>query len=158
MRVLDERVEIDAPADLVWGLLADFGGVSKWAPGMRASIILGDRHQGVGAMRAMRHAWGFQFQERITQWHEGKGFSFDVIRAPFPMAEVKETWVMAPRDGVAVVETQVRYGMRLGPLGRLIDWAVVRFIVRREMRGGLGGLKSYAERAAATLDPARYPD
>jgi len=147
MRLLEERVEIRAPADEVWAILADFGNVAEWAPYMRKSHQIGDQDSGVGMRRGMRHAWGFRFEEEVTQWHVGKGFAFDVLKAPFPMKDVKEVWVLAPEDGHTAVETQVRYGTHLGPLGRLADWLLVRFVVRREMRAGLRGLREYAERA-----------
>jgi ligand-binding SRPBCC domain-containing protein len=147
MRVLEERVELRAPAPQVWAVLADFGGVATWAPYMRNSQLLGQQAVGVGARRAMRHAWGFRFEECVTQWHEGKGFSFDVLKAPFPMKNVKETWAIAREDGHTVVSTQVRYGMRLGWVGRILDRLLVRFLVRREMRAGLRGLRQHLERS-----------
>lgn len=148
MRVLEERVELAAPAARVWAALADFGGVAKWAPYMRTSRLLGEQSAGVGTCRAMRHAWGFRFEECVTQWHDDKGFSFDVLQAPFPMQDVKESWAMACDDGYTVVSTQVRYGMRLGLVGRALDALLVRFLVRREMRAGLRGLKQFVERSA----------
>ena len=148
-RLLQERVEIRAPAATVWAVLADFGAVAAWAPYMRQSGLIGASPSGVGMRRAMRHAWGFRFEEIVTQWHEGKGFAFDVLKAPFPMQNVKETWVLAAEDGRTAVETTVRYDMRLAVTGRFLDWLLVRFVVRREMRAGLRGLKEYAERAAA---------
>lgn len=148
MRILEERVEIDAPAALVWDALDDFGGVADWAPFMRNSHLVGDLPRGVGARRAMRHAWGFRFEECVTQWHDGKGFSFDVLKAPFPMREVKESWAMGCEGGRTVVSTQVRYAMGLGPAGRALDAVLVQFLVRREMRAGLGGLKRHLERLA----------
>jgi len=39
----------------------------------------------------------------------------------------------------------VTYDMKLGVLGKAIDWFLVRFIVRREMRSGLKGLKTHSE-------------
>jgi hypothetical protein len=75
-----------------------------------------------------------------------------VLKAPFPMRDVKEVWVLAPENGHTAVETQVRYGTHLGPIGALVDWLLVRFVVRREMRAGLGGLKEYTERAAQQKD------
>jgi ligand-binding SRPBCC domain-containing protein len=154
MRLLEERVEIGAPADRVWEVLADFGNVAGWAPYMRRSHLIGDRHSGIGMRRGMRHAWGFRFEEVVTQWHEGKGFAFDVLKAPFPMKDVKEVWVLAPEDGHTAVETQVRYGAHLGLLGGLVDWLLVRFVVRREMRAGLRGLKEFTERE---VDPVASP-
>jgi uncharacterized membrane protein len=154
MRLLEERVEIGAPADRVWEVLADFGNVAGWAPYMRSSHLIGDRHSGIGMRRGMRHAWGFRFEEVVTQWHEGKGFAFDVLKAPFPMKDVKEVWVLAPEDGHTAVETQVRYGTHLGFLGGIVDWLLVRFVVRREMRAGLRGLKEFTERE---VDPVASP-
>lgn len=145
MRLLEERVEINASAGEVWDLLADFGNVDEWAPYMRQSSLLDGPSTGVGMRRGMRHSWGFRFEEEVTQWHEGKGFAFDVFKAPFPMRDVKEVWVLAPEDGHTAVETQVRYGTHLGFAGRIVDWLLVRFVVRREMRAGLRGLKQNVE-------------
>ena len=138
--------------DVVWRILADFGAVQNWAPYMKKSHLVGDIRSGIGMRRSMRHAWGFRFEEEVTQWHESKGFAFDVIRAPFPMRDVKESWAFGSEKGGTVVETQVRYGVHLGPAGKALDWALIRFVVRREMREGLGGLKRYAESQARQLD------
>jgi ligand-binding SRPBCC domain-containing protein len=158
MRLLEERIEIKAPAGLVWDVLADFGGVAEWAPYMRTSHLIGDQSSGIGMRRGMRHAWGFRFEEIVTQWHDGKGFAFDVLKAPFPMKDVKEVWVVGTEEGHTIVETQVRYGAHLGFLGRIADWLLVRFVVRREMRAGLRGLKQYAETEAGEATAASFAD
>ena len=158
MRLLEERVEIKAPAELVWSVLADFGGVSEWAPYMRTSHLIGEQESGIGMRRGMRHAWGFRFEEVVTQWHASKGFAFDVLKAPFPMKNVKEVWVLGDENGHPVVETQVRYGAYLGPIGWFVDWLLVRFVVRREMRAGLRGLKQYTEQTAADRGTVRFAD
>jgi ligand-binding SRPBCC domain-containing protein len=145
MRVLTEQVEINAPSHLVWEALADFGGVSDWAPYMKHSHLIGDIESGVGTRRGMRHAWGFRFEEAITEWNEGDGYSFDVFRAPFPMKNVHESWVTGRENGNVTVTTEVNYGMKLGPVGTFLDWLLVRFVVKREMRVGLRGLKHSLE-------------
>jgi ligand-binding SRPBCC domain-containing protein len=149
MRILEERVTIAAPPKAVWALLADFGGVADWAPYMRVSKLVGQQATGAGTRRAMRHAWGFRFEECVTQWHDGKGYAFDVLKAPFPLRDVKEAWAMGAEEGRTVVSTQVRYRVYLGLIGLILDWLLVRFVVRREMRSGLAGLKRHAERRAA---------
>lgn len=145
MRVLTEQIGIQAPKHAVWGVLEDFGGVSEWAPYMRKSYLVGDQKSGVGTSRFMRHAWGFGIEELVTEWTDGHGFCFDVHRAPFPMKDVHETWVTSHDSGLSTVATRVTYSMRLGFLGKLVDWMLVRFVVRREMRAGLLGLKKYVE-------------
>jgi ligand-binding SRPBCC domain-containing protein len=146
MRVLTERVEIKASSRAVWETLADFGGVADWAPYMKTSHLIGDIEQGVGTRRGMRHAWGFRFEECVTKWTEGEGFSFVVFKAPFPMRDVHESWLAGREDGYSTVTTQVNYNMKMGPIGSFIDWLLVRFVVKREMRAGLRGLKQHLER------------
>jgi ligand-binding SRPBCC domain-containing protein len=154
MRELFEQVEIAAPPERVWEALADFGDVAAWAPYMRISHLVGDQERGIGTRRAMQHELGFRFEERVTAWDEGEGFAFDVLRAPWPMNDVRESWRITVRDGGTLVSTRVLYGMKVGPAGALLDWSLVRFIVRREMRSGLRGLKEYLERPAAKTSPA----
>jgi ligand-binding SRPBCC domain-containing protein len=145
MRVLSERVKIEAPMAGVWEVLADFGGVADWAPYMKTCQLVGGKSAGVGMRREMRHAWGFRFEERVTDWTEGRGFSFDVLRAPFPMKHVKESWVITGGNGVTTVATQVSYEMHLSVVGQALDTILVSSIVRREMRVGLAGLKQFIE-------------
>jgi hypothetical protein len=145
MRVLTERVEIEASQQAVWKTLADFGGVSDWAPYMKSSNLIGVTKFGVGTCRSMRHAWGFRFEESVTKWNDDEGYSFDVFRAPFPMKDVRESWVTRREDGFSTVTTHVNYDMKLGLLGTFIDWLLVRFVVKREMRAGLRGLKQHLE-------------
>ena len=70
-------------------------------------------------------------------------------------SSVKESWSSSGDNGFTTVNTRVTYGMRLGALGALADWLLVRFIVRREMRSGLRGLKEYVERRAERLTGVR---
>jgi ligand-binding SRPBCC domain-containing protein len=148
MRTLLQSVTIHAPLENVWATLADFGDVAAWAPYMRVSHLLGDQGKGVGTRRAMQHELGFRFEERVTEWVEGEGFTFDVLKAPWPMKDVTESWrIQTDGDGV-IVTTRVVYGMKLGPLGRLLDSGMVQFIVQREMRSGVLGLKAHVEHRA----------
>jgi hypothetical protein len=149
MHKLKERIEIEASLQAVWEVLEDFGGVAHWAPYMRKSSLLGEKKTGVGTCRSMRHAWGFRFEETVTEWSDCRGFSFNVDRAPWPMKNVKENWEIEHGNGRTTVATGVNYGMGLGFLGALLDRFFVLYVVRREMRAGLRGLKQHVESEAA---------
>ena len=145
MRTLEDRTQINAPHAVVWGILSDFSGVATWAPYLRSSSPVGDVESGVGAYRVMRHFWGFRLEESVIEWDEGTGYEFDVVRVPFPIKDVRETWRIEDAEGHVSVTTRVEYDMHLGPLGSALDGALVSHLVRREMREGLKGLKRYAE-------------
>jgi hypothetical protein len=99
----------------------------------------------------MRHFWGFRLEESVVEWDEGVGYSFDVVRVPFPIKDVRETWRIEDNEDHVVVATRVEYDTHLGPVGSAIDAAIVSLLVRREMREGLKGLKRYAETVATGL-------
>jgi hypothetical protein len=48
--------------------------------------------------------------------------------------------------------------MRLGVLGRLLDWVLVQFVVKREMRAGLRGLKQHVESEAEKAGALQFAD
>lgn len=148
MRQIKEGIEISAPLDRVWAVLENFGDVYSWAPYMRSSALIGEQKTGVGTRRKLRHAWGFRLEETVTGWIDGSGFSFDVNRAPWPMKDVREAWVIEYDSNRTIIGTSVEYDMHLGRLGLALDNLLVRFIVRREMRAGLQGLKRYLENSS----------
>jgi len=152
MRILNEQVSIPAPPPAVWVVLEDFGGVAKWAPNMRRSKLIGSQGTGTGARRIMHHHLGFNFEEVITDWNPGTGYSFMVYRAPYPMKNVNENWRVTHLNGQSLVSTQVSYSMALGRVGRWLDSLLVRHIVRREMRKGLKGLKDHVVSATEVTD------
>lgn len=145
MRQVKERIEIGVSLDMVWAILEEFGAAAKWAPSMRHSALIGEQKTGIGTRRKLRHDWGFRLEESVTEWTFGRGFAFDVNRAPYPMKDVRETWLIEHGDGLTTVATTVEYQMRLGWLGSMLDSFLVQHIVRREMRAGLRGLKDFAE-------------
>ena len=158
MRVLTEKISILASDKDLWSVMEDFGSVYKWAPYMHKSTLVGSQSTGVGTCRFLRHVWGFMLEEVVTEWTEGEGFSFDVYRAPYPMKNVHESWLAGRSNGHATVLTSVNYEMRLGFLGRVLDWILVRHIVQREMHTGLLGLKQYVEKQAEKTGRLQYAE
>ena len=149
MRTLENRIQINASHAVVWGILGDFSGVATWAPPLRNSAPVGDVEAGAGAYRVMRHFWGFRLEETVVEWDEGNGFRFDVVKVPFPLRDVRESWHLADGEGQVQVTTRVEYDMYLGPLGAALDAAFVSRLVRREMKAGRHGLQRSAETVMA---------
>jgi hypothetical protein len=146
VRKLVERIVIDTPMHAVWDVMADFGSAAPWAPGMVHSSLIGDKKTGVGTHRVLRHVWGFKIEEIVTEWVEGAGYSFKLVKAPYPMRDVCETWILRSDDKHTLLTITVSYAMRLGPIGFLLDALLVKFLVAREIRRGIFGLKHYVEK------------
>jgi hypothetical protein len=149
MRELKQRVVTDLSPAALWRVLSDFGGVHHWAPGMRSCQLIGKQSKGVGTRRRMRHRWGFPIEETVTGWAEGQGLSFILDLAPFPMRDVSESWWLNYDGERVTINTTVAYEMGLGPIGRLLDHFLVRFLVEREMSTGLEAFLEYARSEAS---------
>ena len=62
-------IQINAPADEVWAMAGDFGGIQRWAPGTESSrLILHDRND-TGAIRLLRRRGdGTQVTEKLLDY------------------------------------------------------------------------------------------
>lgn len=62
-------IAIAAPADEVWAMIGDFGGIQRWAPGTESSrLILHDRNE-TGAIRLLRRRGdGTQVTEKLLDY------------------------------------------------------------------------------------------
>jgi mxaD protein len=62
-------IAIDAPADEVWAMAGDFGGIQRWSPGTESSrLIVRDRNE-TGAIRLLRRrSDGTQVTEKLLDY------------------------------------------------------------------------------------------
>ena len=143
-------VQIDAPKDKVWEILADFPGVSSYNPTVGASRPLTDHHSGVGAERHCDLTIsGAYVRERVVEWTEGESYRvhiFDGKRTP-PWKNPHAVLSVADGgDGDGTIASgSFEYEMKYRPVGALID----RFMVRPQFGKAfsliLAGLKHQAE-------------
>jgi len=140
-----EQVTIERPPHEVWSVLADFGNVEAWAPFVVRSYVTTNGDLGVGSRRILEHRLGFLLDEAVTEWDEGSSFSYAVFGAPFPLMQFQESWSIEPTPSGATLTTRMSYGVRFGPVGALIDWLVIRHLLRRAIKKGHRGLKRHVE-------------
>ena len=145
MRKLEQRIVAGVSPQAVWKVLSEFGNVDQWAPGMLSSSLSGGQTRGVGTHRVMQHRWGFRIEESVTRWVDGQGMSWVLLKAPFPMQNVLETWDLEEQGGGTRITTTVSYEMGVGMFGALIDHVFVRFVIQREMRRGLEALVAFID-------------
>ena len=148
------EITIDRPAREVWAILADFGAVHRYNPSVGASHLLGDSPAaGVGAARHCDlTAFDATAEERITRWSEGKGYTLEIVGGtrlpPFAGPATAELQVRPAGAERSVVTGDLRYRLRYGPVGRLMDRAMVRKRFGPAFGSILAGLKLHAETGA----------
>ena len=114
---------VQAPADMVWAVVADLAGYAHLAPGLsHVEILQGDRE---GLRRRCYDARGRGWNETCTLWEPGHRYQMRVDTAsyPFPLRQLlrafQGTWSVDPAPEGTRISVQFDAEPRLGPLGRL---------------------------------------
>ncbi len=154
-------INIDAPADKVWSVLADLGGIYKWNPGVAHSHSTSELTQGEGATRHCDLDDKNYLKERAFDWREGESFKIDVTESTMPLESnivtfhVAPTGDAAPDDAGTRVSVTADYKLKFGIIGTLMD---VLFAKRQAQQGFddmMAGLKHYVETGEEIGDSVR---
>jgi ribosome-associated toxin RatA of RatAB toxin-antitoxin module len=114
---------VQAPAELVWAVVADVAGYAQLAPGLSHVEIL--QGNGEGLRRRCYDARGRGWNETCTLWEPGHRYQMrvDTTSYPFPLRQLlrsfQGTWSVDPVPGGTRITVQFDAQPRLGPLGRL---------------------------------------
>ena len=100
-RHLSYKIQVDAPVARVWDIIADFGGVYRYSPGVKQSKTLSANNEGVGAERICHLAPSGVIKERILEWHEGERYSLEIYegKGTPPFKTALATLAVKPHDG-----------------------------------------------------------
>lgn len=91
----EASVDIDRPADEVWPVIADFGGIDRWMPGIDSSRVEGEDRI-VGTM-------GMEITERlITKDDAGRALTYSVIGGA-PLESHQATVTVSPNGTGSLV-------------------------------------------------------
>lgn len=148
MTTLTREVWINAPTEKVWAILADFGNIAVFNPGVPRSYLTSRQQQGVGATRHCDLAVaGASVEERIIAWTEGESMQIEIYRGTKtpPFKKAVATLTVTAEKGGTRVRGDLAYSLKLGPLGFLMDKLMVAPQFGKAWTGVLAGLKYYAE-------------
>lgn len=77
--LIDQRILIPAPMNVVWGVLADQSQLPRWRVDCQQVAILTTRQFGVGMRRRCMNSAGKDKVEEITAWYEGLGYEYTLV-------------------------------------------------------------------------------
>jgi uncharacterized protein YndB with AHSA1/START domain len=148
MITVERQATIAAPPDRVWSVLADFPGISRWAPDVDHSCAMTDRHDGLGAVRRVQTG-RTTLVETVREWEPGSRLAYGITGLPPVVRSVVTSWTLEGVGSPAVrTEVTVRTDVDAGPRPpqRLIAKVVARKFgsAADEM---LAGLTAHVERS-----------
>lgn len=107
MTLIDQRILIDAPPQVVWEYISDPNHVRRWHTGYRAISVLTTQQFGLGTRRRCTPTTGGKdVIEEITAWVDGLGYEYTQI------------------EGGTFRAMRARIRLQAGPDGTTVQWTV----------------------------------
>lgn len=148
MTRVETEVHIDADAQEVWHVLADFGNVYRFNPTVSGSHSTSEQSSGVGATRHCDLTMaGASIEERVIEWVDGEEFRVEIYegrRTP-PAKRITARMGVVPDDVGSVASMEIDYELKGGVLGALMDRLIVRRQYAATVEKVLDGLKRFVE-------------
>ncbi len=121
MRTVKLSKKIDAPRQVIWDILADFGNVSDWNTGVNESHSTSDAANGVGATRHCDLGPGGALEETIRDWEPNERMAISIDAATkAPIKGGLGTFLLTGDEaGPTEVALNFEYTPKGGPIGNL---------------------------------------
>jgi len=137
-----EVCSVDAPASVVWSVLADFDAISSWAPSVDHSCLTTSAVDGVGATRRIQTGRTTVLQTVIT-WEPERRLAYVITGLPPVVRSVTNTWQLIEFGGTTSGTTKVTLTSSIDAGPRPPQHVVARVVGRalakasRQMLDGL---------------------
>ena len=148
-----QTVRAECPVDLdlaaAWQRLRDLSMPHMYIPGLTAVRFSGPQHEGVGTHRRVQFGRLPTMDETVTEWRAGEGMTLRLRlgdRGPLPpLREHFFDYGLAEREGHVWLVNRMRYTVRFGLLGTLLDRLLLRRVIGRQLRNITLAQKLYYE-------------
>lgn len=148
MTIVDHRVLVNAPPDIVWELLGDLTATPKWHINCSHASILTTQQEGVGVRCRLNMETGPDLVQEILSWYNNLGYEYTVVDGPYRASRGRVRLQAIPEG--TVVQWTLEYelagfaaGMRNLSTRRRVD---------NEIEGSLKRLKKLVESAGIRMD------
>jgi hypothetical protein len=85
------EIDIDRPADDVWKVVRDFGGLAAWMPGVDSCRVEGDER--------ILEMMGMELTEKLVRLDEGaRTLVYGITKSPMPIEHHEATIAVTPID------------------------------------------------------------
>lgn len=138
MSRLERSTSVDAPAERVWAVLAEFGDIAEWVPLIQHSCLLSEQTERVGAVRRVQIARQ-TLVERVISWKPQRELAYDIEGLPPVVGTARNTWRLTAVGGTTevVLTTELQTGRN--PIKRFIAKKVLdrMAVASEQMLAGL---------------------
>jgi hypothetical protein len=156
-----DTVDVDAPAELLWELLADSRELTSWGPPVKSVEVIGDtvEPERVGTPRKVEAQFGRKaghFVEHRVRHVQGRMVAYAIDKDDFGLARfMARPGFSFELERLGTTKTRVVFSFFHDPrgIGRLLN-PLIKVQQRRNRLAALASLKREAERRAVTRTPS----
>lgn len=146
MTVVSKTMTVNLPADKVWTILSDFGGLHKFHPKVKNSPLLTEDGPGLNCTRRCEFYDGSSVVERVTHWDEGKGFTMEMSDFSMPIltatARMEVTPVSQSKSDVTIL---MDFVPKFGPIGVIMANVMMRPFMKSVFAQVIKGLEWHGQ-------------
>lgn len=141
MSIVSTEITIDAPTSQVWDALKNVGDVHKWHPKVKTSPLLSASGEGVGASRQCNFYDGTSVVETVTAMEDGKWLEIALSDFSMPLSRAEVRIDLQPTaDNKTILRFAMDYDTKYGPIGWLMDAAMINPMMNKMFKTIVGGL------------------
>ncbi len=139
---IEQSLTVSIPAHKVWAVISDYSGVEKFAPTVKSSSIIGNKHSGIGAKRRVTlHHDGSNMTEEIIEYEEGQGYRMEVSELSSPLKSMQADLRVTDVDsGSSKIFMAVDFEVKGGPVGWLMSQLMLKPIMKGVLKKQVKGL------------------
>jgi uncharacterized protein YndB with AHSA1/START domain len=147
MTTLRAEVTINASRENVWVALADLANVQNFSPGVAKSYYTSEERDGLGATRVCDLLPMGKVSEEVIEFEENSLLTFAVepLEKMPPMTNWRGIFTVKDSPTGVVTSMTLSYGMKLGPIGWLMNQMMLKKQFNKVLPMVLGGLKRHVE-------------
>ncbi|MCD4731365.1 MAG: SRPBCC family protein [Bacteroidales bacterium] len=148
MTIIEKKLSINAPKEMVWDVIADLGGIQNYNPTVKKSFYNTDIKSGEGAGRICEFNPMGKVDEKATQWDEGNNYTLHIRpleKLPFFKEGFAHFSLSSTSNGETEVSVEFEYDVTGGPVAWVMNKVMLRNNFDKGFEGILKGLKKHIE-------------
>jgi ribosome-associated toxin RatA of RatAB toxin-antitoxin module len=142
---VQETQVVRAPLAATWAAVSQMQAVQDWHPNVARATVLSDAKAGVGASRRVEFQDGNSVVETVIEESDQNFTTMEMSDAPMMKRALVTIRTTQNTAGDTEVTFDLRYSMKLGPLGWLMGSLMMKPMMRNVFKVALAGLSYHLE-------------
>ena len=143
---------VNAPIAPTWAAVSRMGAVQDWHPNVARALVLTANDTGIGASRRVEFRDGNSLVETVVKESELDFTTAEMTGSPLLEHALVTIRTKERSTDTTEVTFSIDYGLKYGPIGRMMDAVMMRRLLRKAFGMALDGLSYHLETGKLVTD------